>query len=373
MLIKSTGRVDRKTKNLVNRLEPGEIAVINHEDIDEVAANSLVNCKPVLIINGAKSISGRYENLGPEVINKAGIPILDNIGQDAFDRISENDIIEIRDGNIYIGDTYIGQGELLTEDVIAKKLKETSKNFEKELNKFVENTLEYAQKEKDLFLENLEIPKVKTKFKNRHTLVVVRGQNYKEDLKAIRTYIDEFNPVLIGVDGGGDALMEFGYTPHMIVGDMDSISDECLRLCEELVVHAYPNGRAPGLKRINELGLNAITFPAPGTSEDLAMLLAFHYDTELIVAVGTHSNMVDFLEKGRKGMASTFLVRLKVGSKLIDAKGVSKLYRESIRLKHLVGVIIGAIIPIFIVGAFSPPGRQLLKLLLMKLKFAFPI
>lgn len=373
MLIKSIGRIDKKTKNLVNRLKVNEIAIINHEDIDEIAAKSLVECKPSLIINAAKSISGRYRNLGPQVISEAGIPILDNVGKDAFDKINEKDMIEVRDGKIYIEEELIGEGQILNEEIIHEKLDETSKNFEKELHKFIENTLEYASKEKQLFLDELEIPPVKTKFENRHTLVVVRGQNYKEDLKAIRTYIDEFNPILIGVDGGGDALMEFGYIPDIIVGDMDSISDDCLRRCKERVVHAYPDGRAPGLRRMNELNLESIVFPAPGTSEDLAMLLAYHYKTELIVAVGTHSHMVDFLEKGRKGMSSTFLVRLKVGSKLIDAKGVSKLYRESIKLKHLIGITVGAIIPIFIIGAFSSPGQQLLKLLIMKLKFAFPV
>jgi uncharacterized membrane-anchored protein len=157
----------------------------------------------------------------------------------------------------------------------------------------------------------------------------------------------------------------------MIVGDMDSVSDRCLLLCKEIVVHAYPDGRAPGLTRIESLNRTAVTFPAPGTSEDIAMLLAFDKGADLIVAVGTHSNMVDFLEKGRKGMASTFLVRLKVGSKLIDAKGVNKLYKESVKIKHLVGLLVGAMIPIFIVGIMSPPVQQLLKLLQIKLKFIF--
>ncbi|QXM06082.1 putative cytokinetic ring protein SteA [Crassaminicella indica] len=373
MLTKGIARIDKKTKELVKRLNPGEIAVINHEDIDEVAANSLVMCKPCMVINAAESISGRYPNLGPEILEKAGIPILDHIGNELFSKIKEGDLLEIKDNKIYIDEKYIGAGTMLTKELIKEQLEATSQNFQKELDKFIENTLEYAKKEKDMLLENLIIPKVNTKFKGRHTLVVVRGQNYKEDLHAIRSYIEEFNPILIGVDGGGDALMECGYIPNMIVGDMDSVSDECLKACEEIVVHAYPNGEAPGLKRIEALGLKSVVFPAPGTSEDIAMLLAFENETELIVAVGTHSNMVDFLEKGRKGMASTFLVRLKVGSKLVDAKGVNKLYRESVKFKHFVGLAFGAMIPIFIVGALSPTVQQLFKLFLIKLKFIFPM
>ncbi|WP_129597062.1 putative cytokinetic ring protein SteA [Anaerophilus nitritogenes] len=373
MLTTSIARIDKRTKELVNRLNSGEIAVIDHKDLDEVAANSLVMCKPRMVINAAESISGRYPNLGPEILEKAGIPILDYVGEEVFDKINEGDLLGIEDNKIYLNNQLIGRGTLLTKELIKKRLEETNENFEHELDKFIENTLEYAKKEKDILLGNLIIPKVKTKFKERHTLVVVRGQNYKEDLHAIKSYIEEFSPILIGVDGGGDALLEFGYVPDMIVGDMDSVSDECLKVCKEIVVHAYTNGKAPGLQRVTELGLEAVVFPAPGTSEDIAMLLAFENQTELIVAVGSHSNMIDFLDKGRRGMASTFLVRLKVGSKLIDAKGVNKLYRESVKMKHFVGLAFGAMIPIFIVAALSPSVQQLFKLLIIKLKFVFPI
>ena len=371
MLIKSIAKKDKKTKELIKRLNPGEIAVINHTDIDEVAANSLVFCKPRLIINSSQSISGRYPNLGPRVLVKAGIPILDNIGEEVFSIIHENDILEIVENEIYVNGNFLGKGTWLTEELIAEQLEDTKKNFQNELDKFIENTLEYAKKEKDMILGNLNIPPIKTSFKGRHTLVVVRGQDYREDLHAIKSYIDEFNPILIGVDGGGDALMEFGYIPHIIVGDMDSVSDNCLKACKEIIVHAYPDGRAPGLNRVQELGLQGTVFPAPGTSEGIAMIIAFEKDSDLIVAVGTHSNMIDFLEKGRKGMASTFLVRLKVGSKLIDAKGVNKLYRESVKFKHLIGITIGAMIPVFIVSALSPPVQQLFKLFLIRLKFIF--
>ena len=371
MTIKSIAIKDNKTKELVKRLKPGDIAVVNHMDIDEVAAHSLVLCKPKLVINATRSISGRYPNLGPGVLCRANIPILDYIGDEAFSIIQENDILEVMENEIFRNGDYIGSGTWLTEELILEKLEDTKKNFQNELDKFIENTLDYAKKEKDIILGNLKIPTIKTVFKGMHSLVVVRGQDYREDLNAIKSYIDEFNPILIGVDGGGDALMEFGYTPDIIVGDMDSVSDHSLKACKEIIVHAYPDGRAPGLERVKELGLEATLFPAPGTSEDIAMILAFEKGSDLIVAVGTHSNMIDFLEKGRKGMASTFLVRLKVGSKLIDAKGVNKLYKESVKFKHLLGLTMGALIPIFIVGALSPPVQQLFRLFIIRLKFIF--
>lgn len=373
MIVKSIARKDKKTKELVHRLKSGDIAVINHMDIDEVAANSLVQCKPRIIINASKSISGRYPNLGPKILIKAGIFILDDIGDEVFEKIMENDLLEIIENGIYRNGKLLGYGVWLTEELIIKKLEDTKKNFLFELDKFIENTLEYAKKEKDILLGNLNIPHIRTVFERKHCLVVVRGQDYRQDLLAIKSYIDEFNPVLIGVDGGGDALMEFGYIPHMIVGDMDSVSDRCLKACKEIIIHAYPDGKAPGLERIKKLGLQGTIFPAPGTSEDIAMIIAFDKGSDLIVAVGTHSNMIDFLEKGRKGMASTFLVRLKVGSKLIDAKGVNKLYKESVKFKHLLALTIGAMIPVFIVSALSPPVQQLFRLFLMRLKFIFGV
>ena len=175
-------------------------------------------------------------------------------------------------------------------------------------------------------------------------------------------------PILVGVDGGADALMEFGYTPDVIVGDMDSVSDEALRKAKEIVVHAYTDGRAPGLKRIQDLGLEAVVFPAPGTSEDIAMLTAYEYGAELIVAVGTHSNMIDFLEKGRPGMASTFLVRLKIGSKLVDAKGVNLLYKSQLKFKYVLALLMTGIFPILIAMSLSPSVKQFMHLMQLKLK-----
>lgn len=373
MFIESIVKKDTKTKNLIKRLNPGEVALIRHRDIDEVAARSLVNRKPKAIINTNKSISGKYPNRGPAILLKAGITIIDMDDEDVFDLINENNIIKIFNNKIYVDNKYIGKGKILTKEIIENKTYEAKNNLSIVLEDFIENTLEYAKKEKNLILGNLKMPDIDLKIKNRHVLVVVRGKDYKEDLLAIRTYINEVRPVLIGVDGGGDALLEFGYTPDIVIGDMDSVSDSCLRQCKEIIVHAYSDGRAPGLKRIKEQGLKCKLFPSPGTSEDIAMLLAFEKGADFIVAVGTHTNMIDFLEKGRKGMASTFLVRLKIGPKLIDAKGVNKLYKERIKPIHLFSVFISSLIPIIIVGLYSPLSKQIIKLLQIRFKLLYEL
>lgn len=368
-LLRGTARVDRRTKNLVKRLQPNEIAIINHEDLDEVCAEALVETKVKAVINAAPSISGKYPNLGPLALVKAGIFLLDDVGQEVMEKVREGDAIEIIDNRIIVRDRWTGHGEVLDLAKVEAKMEATKKNLGMMLEKFVQNTIEYAQQEQSMILGDVKAPPTGIVFKGRHTLIVVRGQNYKEDLSAIKSYIEDVRPVLVGVDGGADALREFGYCPDIIIGDMDSITDETLRCGAEIVVHAYPDGRAPGLARVEKLGLQAVTFPAPGTSEDIAMLMAYHRGTELIVAVGTHSNMIDFLEKGRSGMASTFLVRLKVGSILVDAKGVNKLYRRSIKFKYLAGIIAAALIPFALIAVTAPTTRQFLRIIWIKLKF----
>jgi len=370
---RGTARKDRKTKDLVKRLRPGEIAFINHPDLDQVAAESLIKANARLVVNASPSITGRYPNLGPELLLKAGIPLLDRVGDDCFQALPEGAPVVIKDGRIYCEGQLLGSGEFLTAEGIAKATEEAKKNLNRELAKFIQNTLEYALVEQDLVLGNLPLPPLRTDLKNKQVLIVVRGQNYREDLKIILSYIREVKPVMIGVDGGADALREFGLKPHLIIGDMDSVSDEALLSGAELVVHAYPDGRAPGLKRLQELKLEAVTFPAPGTSEDIAMILAYEKGADLIVAVGTHSNMIDFLEKGRPGMASTFLVRLKVGSILVDARGVSKLYHSGMKSGQIILICLAAFIPLFLVLSLNKFFWDWLRLLWLKLRFLLKI
>ena len=368
MRVEAPIKVDRKTKKLAKRLSAGEIAVINHIDIDEVAANSLVERKIKLVINAAPSISGRYPKKKKKILIDNNILIIDNVGENVFEELKEGQVIEVNNGQIYRDGQFIGSGEVMDKSVVEKRTQIAYENMSVELDRFIDNTIEYAKREKGFILGETEIPKMTTNYKDRHVLVVVRGQDYKEDLATIKSYIEEMKPILVGVDGGADALLECGYNPDVIVGDMDSVTDEALKKAKEIVVHAYVDGRAPGLKRVQDLGLDAVVFPAPGTSEDIAMLTAYEYGAELIVALGSHSNMIDFLEKGRKGMASTFLVRLKIGAKLIDAKGVNLLYKSKLKMKYIWALVITAIFPVIIIAYLSPTVQQLIKLLQLKMK-----
>ncbi len=371
MFIRGVVKKDKVTKNLTNRLKLGDIALIAHKDLDEIAATSLVEKKVKAIINTEATISGKYPNQGPIILLEAGIPIYEVSDSEIFHHIEEGEVIEIQNEKMFRGDEVLGNCQLLDKEKIETLLNKGYENLEGELDKFIENTLEYAKKEKGLVTGKVEVPNIKTKIKGKHVLVVVRGKGFKRDLAAIQSYIKEVDPIMIGVDGGGDALLEIGYTPDIVVGDMDSVSDKCLKAAKEIVVHAYPNGEAPGLDRVKSLGIEPVVFPAPGTSEDIALLLAYSNNADLIVAVGTHSNMIDFLEKGRKGMASTFLVRLKVGSKLIDAKGVNQLYKAHFKLKYVLGLCLAALIPILVITLMYPPMQEFLKLIKIRLRIMF--
>jgi uncharacterized membrane-anchored protein len=355
-----TARLDRRTKRLCGRLEPGDIAIIDHVDLDRVAADTLVGTGVPVVVNAAKSISGRYPNLGPEVLVKAGIVLIDGVGDEIFDRVREGRSVsvDLEAGQIYSGGDLIAEGAVQTEETVGADMEAAKEGLSIQLEAFAANTMEYLKRERDLLLDGVGVPDVKTSFNGRHALIVIRGYNYKEDIDVLRPYIREFKPVLVGVDGGADALLEAGYTPDMIVGDMDSVSDDALRCGAEIVVHAYADGRAPGMERMDKLGVPAIPFPAAATSEDIAMLMADEKGAELICAVGTHVTMVEFLDKGRGGMASTFLTRLRVGGKLVDAKGVSRLYRQDMSISALLLLIVSGLAAMATAVAISTVGRS---------------
>ncbi|ARD41555.1 putative cytokinetic ring protein SteA [Actinomyces gaoshouyii] len=351
-------RVDARTKDLVKRLNPGDIAVINHSDLDRVAAESLVEKRPAAVLNASPSVSGRYPNLGPGILVDAGIPLIDGLGADIM-RLREGDRIIVADGAVRLEgeDAIIAEGTVQTPGSVEASMEVAKEGLAVQLEAFAANTMEYMKRERDLLLNGIGMPEIRTSMAGKHVLVVVRGYSYKEDLKALRSYIRDCKPVIIGVDGGADAVIEAGFKPTMIVGDMDSVSDRALRSGAEIVVHAYRDGRAPGLARVEALGVDHVVFSATGTSEDIAMLMADEADAELIVALGTHATLLEFLDKGRAGMSSTFLTRLKVGGRLIDAKGVSRLYRTRISSWHLFFLAVAGLFALWAALQSTPAGQ----------------
>ena len=360
-IVVGVARVGPRTKDLAKRIGAGEIAIINHQDLDRVAADSLIDAGAVAVVNAAESISGRYPNEGPRQVVRAGVPLLDAVGPAVMDTVQDGDIVEVRDGALWRGDEKLAVGTALRDDDIEQRMDAARTGIGSELRRFAENTLRYVEAEADVTFEPVVVPALKTTIAGRHAMVVVRGHDYKHDLAALRAYIRQFRPVLIAVDGGADALLDIGLTPDIIIGDFDSLSDRAMRCRAEMVHHVHPDGRAPGREHLVEWGLPYQEFVAEGMSEDAAMLLAYEAGASLIVAVGAHATMVEFLDKGRRGMASTFLTRLRLGPVLVDAKGVNRLYESRVRRRDIILLVASAVLVVIVIAIASESFRVFLN------------
>jgi uncharacterized membrane-anchored protein len=329
--ISGAARLDRRTKLLAPRLRRGDIAVIDHPHLDRVSAEDMIAARVAAVINCSSSVSHSYPNLGPLMLVEAGIPLIDLPDDSLFERCREGQQLELRAGSVRRGGELLAQGRALELDELRAQWRSRQDEIAEALERFAINTVEHMREELELLEGRLELPPLSTELRERHVLVVVRGAGYLEDLRALRPYLRQQRPVIIAVDGAAESLLESGLRPDMIIGDMDSAGERALRCGAELVAHAYLDGRSPARERLERLGVAHTIVAAPGTSEDLAMLIAAQKGASLIVCVGAQLNLVAFLDRDRAGASSTFLTRLRIGEILVDAKGVSSLYRPSRR------------------------------------------
>ncbi|MGI8420899.1 MAG: putative cytokinetic ring protein SteA [Gaiellaceae bacterium] len=356
-------RIDRRAKNLTKRLSADDIAIIDHRDLDRVSAEELVESGVRVVVNVAPSQSGRYPNPGPLELVRGGVRLIAEPDATIFDTVSGGEVLNVRGGGIYRNGTCLVTGRVLEAGELERALEQGRGRVTEALSAFAENTLRHLREEGGVLAEGISFPTLECRLRDRHALVIARGPGHKRDLRIVRGYVRSFKPVLIAVDGGAEALREVGLRPDVIVGDMDSVSDETLRSGAEVIVHAYRDGAAPGAARLEALGVPFHFVFAAGISEDLALLLAFEKGAELIVAVGTHFNLIEFLERDREGMSSTFVTRLKVGEILIDAKGVSRLVSRRVGLWPLVAFAGAGLAAIVVAVAASPSLRHLIELL----------
>ena len=366
--VHGTARKGKRTKDLVKRLDSGDVAVIDHRNLDRIAAEELVASGVRAVINLSPSSDGSYPNVGPLTLVRAGVPLVDVEDPALFERLRDGDPLVLDGGSIRIAGEVVAEGRLLEADELARELDEQRRRIDRALHDFTENTMAHIREEGALLSGTIDFPETRTTFRDRHALIVVRGTDHVKDLRALRAYIHDVRPVLVGVDGGGDAILKEGLTPDVVLGDMDSASAKTLRSGAELIVHAYPDGTAPGADRLRELGLDYTVVPAAGTSQDVAMLLASEKGASLIVSVGAHFNLTEFLDKQRSGMSSTFLTRLRVGETLVDAKGVSRLYNPGLGFTQMALFFGVAALLLVVVVLTTPALQDLFDLLWLKIK-----
>jgi uncharacterized membrane-anchored protein len=342
--------------------------VIDHEDIDRVSGEDLAAAGVRCVLNVARSSTGRYPNVGPLVLAEAGVHLVDLPGQPLFDELKEGEPITVRGGTVMRDGRPLFDGDVQELDAVRHAHDRQRLKLGEALEAFAENTMSHVREERDLLAGRLDLPEFDTRFRDRPCLIVVRGVDHQKDLRILKPYVRDQRPVIVAVDGGADAILEQGLEPDMIVGDMDSASDMALRSGAELVVHAYPDGRAPGRDRLDRLRLPYKVVPAPATSEDVAMLVASEKGAELIVMVGSHFNLMEFLDKNRKGMSSTFITRLRVGEILVDAKGVSRLYRPSAGGGPIAVVALAALATLIVIVISSDNLGDFLDLVWLKIQ-----
>jgi uncharacterized membrane-anchored protein len=367
--IVGTARLGGRTKHLVKRLQPGDIAVIDHVNVDRIAAEELIACGVAAVVNASPSSDGKYPNAGPLMLARAGIRLIDAPEAPVFDLIRDGQQLTLDgEGAISIGDKEVLRGRLLGIPELERELAAQRERIDEVLAEFAENTVEHVRQETDILTGSIDFPQTRVSFRDRHVLIVVRGERHRRDLKALRTYIRNVRPLIVAVDGGADGVLEAGLKPDIILGDMDSASDAALSCGAELIVHAYPDGRAPGEARLVEMHLPHMLVPAAGTSEDVAMLMAHEKGADLIVSVGAHFNLIEFLDRKRGGMSSTFLTRLRIGEKLVDAKGVSRLYRPSSTMMPIVFFVVAFLILVTILIITSPALNDVFELFWLKVR-----
>jgi uncharacterized membrane-anchored protein len=368
--VTGTVRMDRRTPSLLRRLQPGDIAVLDHLDLDRASAQALVASGVVAVVDASPLISGRYANLGPALLADSGVLLVDGVGPEVFTRLRDGVHARVHDGAVLVGEEPVVQGRALGAAEVAALMQDARSGLATQLQSFAHNTTEFLRREQDLLLHGEGIPEVATRIEGRPVVVVVRGNDHRDELRGLRRFIHEQRPVLVGVDAGADALMAEGHRPDIVVvgthglgspgtGDeVSTVSDKALRAASEVVLHADRSGHAPGADRLDRLGVRQRRVAAAGASEDVALLLADVRGASLIVTVGTHATLDELLDRQRAGLASTFLTRLRVGPKLVDAASIPTLYAGRVRVWHLVLVLLAGLLALAVAVATTPVGSE---------------
>lgn len=359
--LSGVARVDRRSPDLLRRVKAGEIAVLDQVDLDRATADALIAARVAAVVNASPSISGRFPNLGPEALVAAGIVLVDAVGAEVMHTIKDGSRVRLLDGVLYAGQERLAEGVEQTADSVADAMVEAKSGLTHQLEAFAANTIEFMRRERGMLLDGAGVPETAVRLADQQVLVVAAGFDHAAELARLKHYIREYEPVLVGVGAGADALLAAGHTPQLIVGNPAEVSTEALTSGAEIVVPAFGDGHAPGLHRVQDLGASALTFHSSANSEDLALLLAAHRGAALVVTVGLSATMAEFLDRGRSGSnASTFLTRLQLGGTLVDGRVIATLYRSRISLGAILLMLAAALVAVLAALLVSDAGDAVL-------------
>ena len=361
--------MDRRLGNVLRRSHAGDIAVIDFLDLDRGSAEALLEHRVVAVVNAASFISGRFPNLGPELLASAGVVLLDEVGSGVFGALKDGARVRIHGDSVYVGDDPVVTGRRLELEDVRSLMDEAREGLTAQLQSLTHNTTEFLRREQDLLLHGKGVPDLRTRLAGRPVVVVVREFEHEDELQRIRSYIKEQHPVLVGVDGGADSLLSAGERPDLLVlgegglarpGGMQArvVSDKALTSSREVLLHADSSDRLVGAERLDRLGVRAHRIAAAGATEDVALLVADIKGASLIVTVGTHATLDEFLDRHRSGLASTFLTRLRVGPRLVDARSIPLLYAGRVRMWQLALVLLAGLAALGAAVVTTPVGEE---------------
>ncbi len=359
--IRGVARVDRRTSHLIARLRDGDIAIVDHLDLDRATAQALVDAGVAAVLNAAPMISGRYPNLGPDVLLQAGIEVFDTFGGEIFTVVRDGARVRVCDGKVFVGDDSVATGRRVDAEVVRGEMESARTGLRAQLDSFTHNSTEFLRREQDLLLHGRGVPRTATDLNDRPVVVVVRGHDWEAELRGIKAFIREQDPVLIGVDEGADALRAAGYTPDIVVanvadGELPSL--DVLRKAKDVVALVERGAAHSMTERFERMGVKPLRFETGATTEDAALILADAGHASLIVGVGMHATLDEFLDRRRTGLASTYLTRLKVGPRLVDAAAVPKLYDGAVRPRHLLAVTLAGLVALAAAIGVTPVGQE---------------
>ena len=358
-----TARVERRTRGLLPRLRPGDVAVLDHLDMDRTTAQSLVDAGVVAVLNASAMISGRYPNLGPRVLAEAGVLLVDRIGSDGLAAIKDGASVRIHEATVYVGEQPVASGRELDADAVRAEMDQARTGLITQLETFTHNSTEFLRREEQLLLHGQGLPRPSTRIAGRPVVVVVAGHEYDAELTAVRAFMREQEPVLIGVDRGAEVLREAGYRPDIVVLDArtdeaDRPSVKTLRGARDVVLRVDRGGDRGATELMERLGVRPLRLESGATTEDAALILADACDASLIVGVGMHATLDEFLDRQRPGLASTYLTRLVVGPRLVDATAVPQLYSGRVRPRHLYLVMLAGLVALAAAISVTPVGGE---------------
>ena len=353
-----TARVQRRADAAARRARPGDVVVLEHLDLDGTSARLLVDARVGAVVNAAPSISGRYPNLGPQVLVAAGIPVLDRVGAEVMARLDDGEKVRLDGDTLYRGEEIVCRGQLLTGASVADAMEAARAGLGSQLAAFAHATTEHLRRERDLLLDGSGAPAVRTPLEQRLVVVVASARGADRELADLRPWLRDRRAVLVGVDEGADALLAASLRPHIVVGDPRRMSEDVLDCGAEMVVRADLDGSAPGLHRAEQAGLEPVVFTTGGSDEDAALLLVEAHEPALVVGVGWHPTLAALVDSQRPDMPSAFLTRLRLGDRYVDASAVITLHRRPARtwpLWLLCVLLLGALAAVVVVAPASTP------------------